>query len=122
VRFLLNVNVPRDLGRRLGARGHECRHAADVGLARAPDSVIVDEARKAGETILTHDLDYGHLLAFSGRTSPSVIIVRTENTKPAYLEERFVSCWAGMERSLAEGAIVVIEDAALRIRPLGPVN
>jgi len=118
VKFLLNVNVPRDLGRRLSAIGHECRHAAGSGLSRASDSGIVERARDAGEVIITHDLDYGHLLAFSGRTSPSVVIIRTENTKPEHLEERIRSCWVEMERSLTEGAIVVLEDATVRIRPL----
>src|SRR5439155_12530381 len=74
VKFLLNVNTPRALGRRLLADGHACRHAADAGLGRAPDEAIVQEARANGEVILTNDLDYGHLLAFSGLETPSVVI------------------------------------------------
>ena len=41
MRFLLNMNVPRGLGRRLAARGHECRHVGDIGMARASDVAIV---------------------------------------------------------------------------------
>lgn len=40
------------------------------------------EAGRNSETILTHDLDYGHLLAFSGETAPSVIIFRLRITHP----------------------------------------
>ena len=64
MRFLLNMNVPRELGRRLRDEGHEYRHVGDIGMAQASDVVIVEEARTHGKVILTHDLDYGHLLAF----------------------------------------------------------
>lgn len=32
----------------------------------ATDAEIVEVAREADETIVTHDLDFGHLLALSG--------------------------------------------------------
>jgi len=118
VKFLLNVNTPRVLGRRLLAEGHACRHAADVGLGRAPDEAIVREARANGEVILTNDLDYGHLLAFSGLETPSVVIFRLRHTHPSVLHRRLVESWAEIEHALERGAIVSIEDAVLRIRPL----
>lgn len=121
MKFLLNVNVPRDLGKRLSSQGHVCRHAADIGLGTAPDTAMVEEARRAGEIILTHDLDYGHILAFSGFRSPSVVIFRTESTHSAHLAERLLREWPEIAAPLGEGAIVVIEDAALRIRRL-PIN
>ncbi len=118
MKFLLNVNTPRALGRSLVADGHACRHAADVGLGRAPDEAIVREARANGEVILTHDLDYGHLLAFSGHDTPSVIIFRLRHTHPSVLHRRLVESWQEIEHALERGAIVSIEDALLRIRPL----
>ena len=66
MRFLLNMNVPRELGRRLTAKGHECRHSGDIGMTQASDVAIMEKARANKEIIVTHDLDYGHLLAFSG--------------------------------------------------------
>jgi predicted nuclease of predicted toxin-antitoxin system len=118
VNFLLNVNIPRVLGRRLAADGHMCRHAADVGLARAGDEVIVETARLTSEVIITHDLDYGHLLAFSGQAKPSVIIFRLRNTHPDTLYRRLVESWGEMKSPFERGAIVTIEEAALRIRLL----
>ena len=81
MKFLINMNLPRELGRRLSNLGHDCRHVGDVGLSDASDEAIVEAARKAGETILTHDLDYGSLLAFSGEPSPSVVIFRLRNIR-----------------------------------------
>lgn len=87
-------------------------------MARASDMAIMEEARTNQETIVTHDLDYGHLLAFSGERTPSVIIFRLRNTHPDNLFARIVSTWSDIERPLIEGAIILLEDTALRIRRL----
>lgn len=118
MRFLLNLNVPRELGSRLSAEGHECRHVGDIGMAQADDIEIVEEARHNREVIVTHDLDYSHLLAFSGEPAPSVIIFRVRNVHPAKLFDRISRAWPEIEGALSEGAIVVLEDAAHRIRTL----
>jgi len=76
VKFLLNMNIPRELGQRLASLGHESRHAADIGMARAADAEILAVPRDRSECVLTHDLDYGQLLAFSGEPAPSVVIYR----------------------------------------------
>lgn len=56
MKFLLNMNVPRALGRRLTVTGHECRHVGDIGMDRAGDVAIIEEAKANHEVIVTHDL------------------------------------------------------------------
>jgi predicted nuclease of predicted toxin-antitoxin system len=92
VKLLLNMNVLPQLGPRLVAVGHPCRHARDIGLERAEDPEIIAAARAGGEVIVTHDLDYGHLLAFSGEAGPSVIIFRVRNTHPDTSFEQLPEC------------------------------
>ncbi|MBC8456475.1 MAG: DUF5615 family PIN-like protein [Deltaproteobacteria bacterium] len=116
--FLLDMNLPRELGKKLTVTGHECRHVGDIGMAEASDIEIVEKARKYQETILTHDLDYGHLLAFSGEAVPSVIIFRLHNTHVNNLFYRVIDVWSEIEKPLKDGAIVLIEDATVRIREL----
>lgn len=70
------------------------------------------------EVIVTHDLDYSHLLAFSGEPAPSVIILRLRNIHSDNLLNRILRAWPEVEEALSEGAIVVLEDAAHRIRRL----
>ncbi|MCS6937273.1 MAG: DUF5615 family PIN-like protein [Candidatus Bipolaricaulota bacterium] len=79
MKFLLNMNVPRALGQSLVSAGHEYRHVGDIGTAQASDVAIMEEAKANHEVIVTHDLDYGHLLAFSSAPSPSVIIFSLRN-------------------------------------------
>ena len=118
MKFLLNMNMPRTLGQLLEAHGHACRHAADIGLGRAPDTAIVEEARQTGEIILTHDLDYGHLLAISGHAKPSVVIFRMASVTAQRLFQRFAEVEALIAEALAQGAIVVVQDEGVRIRSL----
>lgn len=118
MKFLLNMNTPRELGRRLIAKGHECRHVGNIGMSQASDVEIMEEARANKEVIITHDLDYGHLLAFSGESKPSVIIFRLRNTHADNLFVRIINAWSEIEKPLFEGAIVVIEDSVIRIRKL----
>ena len=118
MKLLLNMNVLPQLAPRLMGAGHPCRHARDIGLDRAADLEIIAAARASGEVIVTHDLDYGHLLAFSGDACPSVIIFRVRNTHPEALFRRLTECWPDIDEPLRRGAIVTIGDGAARIRRL----
>ena len=116
--FLLNMNVDRDMAAQLKKRGHVCRHGGDIGMSRAKDIEIVAEAKRTNEVILTHDLDYGHLLAFSGDKAPSVIILRLRDLRTNEIMSRLDAVWKDVESALMEGAIVSLSDKSLRIRTL----
>lgn len=112
------MNVPPSLGERLADRGHDVQHAGDLDLETAPDQMIVERARQLGAVILTHDLDYGRLLAFSGENDPSVIIFRGIANQPAVLDHALQNHWNDLEEPLGSGAVVILEEGALRVRPL----
>jgi predicted nuclease of predicted toxin-antitoxin system len=116
--FLLNMNVDRDMAAQLKKRGHICRHVGDIGLSRAKDIEIVVEAQRTNEVILTHDLDYGHLLAFSGEKAPSVVIFRMRDLRTHEIMSRLDAIWRDIELPLTDGAIVSLSDKTLRIRTL----
>lgn len=116
--FLLNMNMARQLGRLLETQGHAWRHVADAGLQQAQDSLIVEAAKQSGEVILTHDLDYGTLLAFSGDVRPSVMIFRRRNVHPKALFEAMMDSWGDLAPALGAGALVILEDSTIRIRRL----
>ena len=99
-------------------RGHVCRHVGDIGMSRAKDVEIVAEAKKTGEVIMTHDLDYGHLLAFSGESAPSVIILQLRDLRTNEIMSRLDAVWKDIESPLMDGAIISLSDKSLRIRTL----
>ena len=116
--FLLNMNIRREMIAPLQERGHVCRHVGDIGMSRAKDVEIVAEAKKTGETILTHDLDYGNLRACSGDNAPSVIVLRLRDLRTDEISSRLDVVWGEIESPLRNGAIVSISDRSLRIRNL----
>lgn len=104
MKFLLNMNMPRVLGGLFRAGGHGVRHVGDIGLEKAEDTVILDEARRNQEVVITHDLDYGHVLAFSGATAPSVVIMRLKIVRAESLYRLIMGYWREVERPLSDGA------------------
>jgi len=118
VKFLLDMNLPRSLGRKLQAINHEARHVGDLGMAEADDIEIVQEARENQEVIITHDLDFGDLLAFSGESSPSIIIFRLRNTQLENLFAKILIAWPNIEQPLQNGALIVIGEQNIRVREL----
>ncbi|MBI4703706.1 MAG: DUF5615 family PIN-like protein [Deltaproteobacteria bacterium] len=119
--LLLDMNLSRDLGIRLEQHGHRCRHVAAIGMARAGDAEIMAEAVRSGEVVLTHDVDYGRLLAFSGAVRPSVVVFRLRALSHADLAVRLLRAWPEVAEPLQRGAVVVIEEGGIRIRllPIG---
>ncbi len=118
MKFLLNMNIPRSFGIKLMQNGCEYRHVGDIGMFQSDDIDIVQFAKENEEIIVTHDLDYGNILAFSGDSSPSVITFRLRNSHPDNLFYRMIIEWEEIKSHLLKGAIVIIEDSALRIRDL----
>jgi predicted nuclease of predicted toxin-antitoxin system len=112
------MNLPPSVAVGLRAAGFAATHARDRGLGTASDDAIVEHARERGETIATNDLDLGGILAASGSSAPSVVILRLRDTFPARLVERLLLCLARVEEALASGAIVVVEESTIRVRPL----
>ena len=118
IRFLIDMNLPRTLAVLLTQNGYSCRHVGDIGLSQATDEEIVEEARLNGEVILTHDMDYGKILAFSGESSSSVIIFRYQTKEPESFLKRILNDLPQIQSGLERGAIVVVERKITRIRLL----
>ncbi|AUB79810.1 hypothetical protein THSYN_01755 [Candidatus Thiodictyon syntrophicum] len=50
---MLDQGLPRSTPRHLQQLGIQATHVADIGLSRANDSRIIDQARSDGTTIVT---------------------------------------------------------------------
>jgi len=71
-----------------------------------------------GASILTHDLDYGKILYFSGMTSPSVIILRLRDVSVEHVGAVLRHILPRLENDLRAGAIVTVEEGSVRVRSL----
>jgi predicted nuclease of predicted toxin-antitoxin system len=118
MKFLLDMNLPPRWARFLSDYGFECVHWSNVGECTAKDSVIMTYAREHGYTILTHDLDFGAMLADNRGTGPSVIQVRTQNVVPEAIGDLVLNAIARFEKELQQGALITIDPYRSRVRVL----
>jgi len=71
-----------------------------------------------GFVLLTHDLDFGAILASSAAAIPSVIQIRSDDLRPDVLGGRIASTLLQLAQALEEGALVTVDPARERVRIL----
>ena len=71
--------------------------------------------------LVTHDLDFCRILAASGETTPSVMVLRVRQPTPPALTTCINTALMRAAEDLRVGAIVTVEDFAIRVRML-PVS
>jgi predicted nuclease of predicted toxin-antitoxin system len=98
--------------------GHDVVHLRDIGMQRMPDDEVFAMAVQERRTILTFDLDFAKIAAAAGLQWPSLVIFRLNDTRVSQLIERLTRALAVATPDLANGAIVVVDDARIRVREL----
>jgi len=67
---LLDQGLPRGAAARLREAGWEVDHVGELGMARASDAEILEEARRRNAFVVTLDADFHSLMALSGADRP----------------------------------------------------
>jgi predicted nuclease of predicted toxin-antitoxin system len=117
-RFLLDMGIAQSTGHYLTSRGHDVVHLSEQGLERLPDDRIVSKAKEEERTIVTHDLDFGRIVALSGRSVPSIVTLRLADMTPKHVNTALETVLREAMLSLERGALVTITESGIRIRDL----
>ena len=118
MKFLADMGVSMSTVLALRKYGHETVHLREENLGRLPDDAILEKARREGRVVLTFDLDFGDILAAGAHTLPSVIIFRLRNQTPSSVTPKLLEVISKRSNELADGAIIIVEDARYRLRRL----
>jgi predicted nuclease of predicted toxin-antitoxin system len=118
LRFLIDMGIGLDVSHALRAAGHDCVHLTEQGLERLPDTQIIAKAAAERRIVLTHDLDFGRLLALSGLAGPSIITFRLSDMRPSNVLNRLLNTLDAFGADLEKGAALVITDRGIRRRTL----
>jgi predicted nuclease of predicted toxin-antitoxin system len=76
MKFLADMGISPKTVAFLRTLDHDATHLQEQGLERLPDSAILAKAREEARILLTHDLDFGELIAASGACLPSVMFTQ----------------------------------------------
>ena len=98
--------------------GHDVVHLRDEGLQRLPDADVFQKAVREKRIVLTFDLDFGEIAAHCEEAWTSVILFRLADARSERVIARLNVALEGAATALAEGAVVVVEEARCRIRHL----
>jgi predicted nuclease of predicted toxin-antitoxin system len=119
VRFLVDANLSPRLAAALIAAGHDAVHVRELGMSSATDTAIIEAAEHDRRIVLSADTDFGTILALTGRTSPSVLLLRLTSPRRTELIAALLDAnLPDVAEPLAAGAVVVVEDDRVRVRSL----
>lgn len=118
MKFLLDMGLTQSTARFLRQQGHDAVHLRDQGLQRIDDTVIIEKACAEGRIVLTHDLDFGRMIALSGRDIPSVITFRLSDMRAPTVNRHLAEVLLRFTDHLNAGALVNVTDHDIRVRCL----
>lgn len=118
MRFLADMGVSMRIVEWLRSKGHDILHLREEGLQRFADEDIFKKATSEQRIILTFDLDFGEIVAFSGGKMVSVILFRLHNTRTPHVLRRLKTVLEESSESLKRGSIIIVEETRHRVREL----
>ena len=118
MKFLADMGISPLCVEELVELGHDALHLHRIGLHLLSDEEILHKARIEHRIVLTHDLDFGHLLAYSRAGLPSVMIFRLSSMRPKNVSSRIRVALDAYADDLEEGCLLLVEDSRIRKRTL----
>lgn len=122
MKLLIDMNLSPRWIKVLSNEGIEAAHWSAIGAKNAPDSEIMAYASKNDYVVLTHDLDFGAILAATHGEKPSVVQIRAEDVSPDVIGLQVIAALRQMAPELEEGALLTVDPnrTRLRVLPLQP--
>jgi len=118
MKFLADMGISPRTVEFLRDSGLEAVHLSEEGLFLMEDDAILFKARTEGYVLLTHDLDFGELIAVSGAQLPSVIVFRLRNMRPENVNRHLIKIIEDYQGKLEEGVFISVTEGQARIRSL----
>jgi predicted nuclease of predicted toxin-antitoxin system len=119
LRFLLDMGISYKVARWLNTNGHDAVHLNDESLYQLPDNLILEKAIVENRIILTADMDFGHILAFTKTTAVSVIQFRISDLSIENIVPKLLIVFENYQEELqAFSTIITIQEHKIRFKTL----
>jgi predicted nuclease of predicted toxin-antitoxin system len=120
--LLVDMNLTPRWVSYLSAAGHSAVHWSMAGSMSAEDEEICSYAREKGLVVLTNDLDFPRILACTGASGPSVILLRGSPLTPEARGAALLLILTNRMDELVAGALLSVDWTGrprARLLPLG---
>jgi predicted nuclease of predicted toxin-antitoxin system len=118
MKLLVDMNLSPLWVASLVNAGWQAKHWSDVGKANASDAEILAYAAANDYVVLTHDLDFGAILASTHGRKPSVAQIRSVHINPQTIAMQTIAALRHVQAELEAGALLTIEPDRTRLRIL----
>ncbi len=116
--IVVDMNLTPEWVAELAKQGWPAVHWSTIGDPHAEDSTIMAWALANEHVVLTHDLDFGTMLALTHADGPSVLQVRGQDVLPESLGPVVIAALSQHADVLQAGALVVVDVKKARVRVL----
>jgi predicted nuclease of predicted toxin-antitoxin system len=120
MRFLIDMNLAPGTAAWLRSEGHDAVHVMEAGFGALPDEEIFARSAAEDRIVVTFDLDFGEIVGLAKTTGATVLLLRLRLARQELIRERLRVAIAEAAEALQGRAIVLVEDARIRIRHMPP--
>jgi predicted nuclease of predicted toxin-antitoxin system len=118
MKLLVDMNLSPGWIKLFRDSGWEAEHWSQIGRPNAPDSEVMAYAATRGYVVLTHDLDFGAILAVTHGEKPSVVQIRNPDVTVERFGQKVIAALRHLGAELEQGALLTIEADRTRVRLL----
>ncbi|RJQ14190.1 MAG: hypothetical protein C4560_13050 [Nitrospiraceae bacterium] len=118
MKLLIDMNLSPEWVDVLASKGVDAVHWSKIGSPTAPDKEIMEWAKSNSHIVLTHDLDFGAILAATEAEAPSVIQLRFQDIAPDRSLQLVLDVIARFQNELEAGVLISVDESRTRIRLL----
>lgn len=118
MKLIVDMNLSPRWINLLNDSGMQAVHWSTIGQSNALDSEIMAYATTDNYVVLTHDLDFGAILATTHGKKPSVVQIRADDVSPDVIGMQVVAALRQMESELEAGALLTVDPNRTRLRLL----
>ena len=118
MKFIADMGISVKSVEFLKELGHDAYHLHEKGFDAFSDAEILRIALFEGRVVLTHDLDFGELIAASGESLPSIIIFRLKNMRPEQVNRLLKKIVLHSLNLLEQGCVLSVTEKHIRVRVL----
>ncbi|MDP1605884.1 MAG: DUF5615 family PIN-like protein [Rhodocyclaceae bacterium] len=118
MKLIVDMNLSPRWIKVLADANIDAAHWSSLGASNAPDERIMAYAGAHNYVVLTHDLDFGAILAATHGEKPSVVQIRAEDVSPDVIGKQVIIALRQMASELESGALLTIDPKRTRLRLL----